>query len=80
MAWPLQNTAQWNPTMGMTPDMNVGPYTVKEWSDMQQHNWQQWAQWQQQYTQWHHQYGDKVMILISFDMGLYILLFIEKQK
>lgn len=60
MSWQMPNAAQWNPDMGMNPNMNMGSYTADQWTAMQQQNWQQWSQWQQQYAQWHKQYGDKV--------------------
>ncbi|CAK1582832.1 unnamed protein product [Parnassius mnemosyne] len=58
MSWPMPPSAQWNPGVAMTPNMNMG-YTPDQWALMQQQNWQQWTQWQQQYAQWQSQYGDK---------------------
>lgn len=64
MSWPVPPAAaQWNPGMAAVPDVsmsNMGSYTPEQWTAMQQQNWQQWAQWQQQYVQWQTQYGDKV--------------------
>ncbi|XP_050343990.1 YLP motif-containing protein 1-like isoform X2 [Nymphalis io] len=59
MAWSMPTTGQWNPNIGVTPDMNMGTYSAEQWALLQQQNWQQWAQWQQQYAQWQSQYGDK---------------------
>ncbi|CAH1961530.1 unnamed protein product [Acanthoscelides obtectus] len=45
----------------MAPGASAAPnpmqYTPEQWAQAQQQNWQQWAQWQQQYQQWHQQYG-----------------------
>ncbi|XP_069360058.1 YLP motif-containing protein 1-like isoform X4 [Maniola hyperantus] len=58
MAWSMPTSGQWNPGIGMTPDMSsMGSYTPEQWALMQQQNWQQWSQWQQQYAQWQNQYG-----------------------
>lgn len=74
MSWPMANPAQWNPNAMMPPDMNnmnMAGMTQEQWSAMQQQNWQQWSQWQNQYAQWHKQYGDKVGLFFIPTIKLY---------
>ncbi|XP_077291589.1 uncharacterized protein LOC143915051 isoform X2 [Arctopsyche grandis] len=51
MQWPV-----WNPALMMG---SMAGYSAEQWAALQQQNWQQWAQWQEQYARWQMQYGDK---------------------
>lgn len=70
MAWqqnwsqPLSNF----PMPGIPAQGPMGPYNPMQFNPQMtpdhyamQQNWQQWQTYQQQYTQWQAQYGEKVM-------------------